>query len=71
MVSTVTINGKFSLFVISIDGMIGREALAVLAKLSRTMAEKMDEPILHVRGWINGQMKTAVEISYSRIIRVD
>ena len=44
----------FSPFVLSVYVMIGREALALLVKSSQTMAEKMDEPILYVRGWING-----------------
>ena len=30
----------FSPFVISVDGMLGRESLVVLAQLSQTMAEK-------------------------------
>ena len=34
----------FSPFVVSVDRMLGREALAVLAQLSQTMAEKRDEP---------------------------
>ena len=38
----------FSLFVLSIYGMLGRESLVVLASLSQLMAEKMDEPILHM-----------------------
>ena len=48
--------------------MLGREALVVLAQLSRTMAAKMDEPISHVRGWINDRIAIAVERSYSRMI---
>ena len=57
-------------FVLSVDGMLGREALAVLANLSRLMAAKMDEPISHVLGWINGRIIIAVVRSYSRMIRV-
>ena len=48
--------------------MLGREALVVLTQLSQTMAVEMDEPILHVRGWINGRIATAVARSYSRMI---
>ena len=47
---------KFSLFVISLDGMIGREALVAITQLSSIMAEKMEKSILHVGGWINGQI---------------
>ena len=49
--------------------MLGREALAVLVNLSRLMAEKIDEPILHVQGWINGQIAIMAARSYSRMIR--
>ena len=47
-VSTATSNGKNSPFVISVDKILGREALVVLANLNQLMAEKNDEPILHV-----------------------
>ena len=47
---------QFFLFFLSIDSMLTREALAVLAQLSQTMAAKMDEPIYHVQGWINGRI---------------
>ena len=60
---------RFYPFVLSIDGMIGREYLAALAQLSRIMEEKIDELISHLRGWINGQIANAVEISYSNTIR--
>ena len=40
----------FSMFIISVDGMLGRESLVLLANLSRLMAVKMDESILHVQG---------------------
>ena len=33
------------------------------------MAAKMDEPISHVRIWINGRIAIAVARSYSHIIR--
>ena len=38
-------------FALSVDDIKGRESLAILAQLSQTMAEKMDETILHVQGW--------------------
>ena len=44
---------RFSLFVLSIDGMLGKEALVVLANSIQLVAAKMDEPILHMKGWIN------------------
>ena len=59
----------FSLFVISIDGILGRETLVLLTNLIWLMAEKTDNPILHVCGCINGPIEISVERSYSRIIR--
>ena len=35
----------FYLFAISVDGILGREALVLFANSSRIMAAKMDEPI--------------------------
>ena len=48
--------------------MMGKEALVVLVTLSRVMAAKMDEPILHVTGWVNGQITIAVARSYYRVL---
>ena len=31
------------------------------------MAEKMEEPILHVKGWVNGQVEIAVVRLYYRM----
>ena len=49
-----------SLFVFSVYGMLGKEALTVLTILSQLMAEKFKEPILHVHGWVNGRIAIAV-----------
>ena len=48
---------------------MGKEALVVLTTLSRVMAAKMDKPISHVTGWVNGRVIIAVERSYSRVLR--
>ena len=40
-------------FVLSSDGMLVKEALGILVNVIRLMAAKMDEPISHMRGWIN------------------
>ena len=58
-------------FVLYVDGMLGREALVVLANFSRLVAEKIDEPISHVQGWINGRITIAFARSYSQIIHRD
>ena len=71
MVSTSTGNGFSSPFVISVDGMLGKKALVILANLSQIMAAKMDEPILHVRGWINGRIAIAFARLYSQMIHED
>ena len=55
-------------FVISVYGMLGREALVILANLSRRMAAKMDEPIFHMQGWINRLITITVARSYSCMI---
>ena len=68
MVRTFTVNGFFSPFVLSVDGMLGREALVVLTQFSHTMAAKMDEPVLHVQGQISGQIETVFARYYSLII---
>ena len=38
----------FSSFFISVDGMLGKEALVIVANLSQLMADKMDESISHM-----------------------
>ena len=48
------INIKFYLFVLSVDGILGMEAIVLLANLILLMATKTQEPILHVSVWING-----------------
>ena len=56
----------FYLFVLSVGGMLGMEAIFLLAQLSRNMATQMDKPISHishVRCWINGRIAIAVAIS--------
>ena len=52
-------NGFFSLFVLSVDGMIRKDALVVLMTLNQLMVRKLEEPISYVRGWINGRIATA------------
>ena len=59
----------FSPFVLSVDRMLGRESLVRLSQLSRVMAEKREEPLSQVRGWVNGRIAIAVARSYSRMKR--
>ena len=63
MDSTVTSNGNiFFVCILSLW-----YAQVVLATLSRLMAKKTEEPILHVKGWVNGQVAIEVVRSYSRM----
>ena len=50
----------FYLFVLYVDGILGREDLVILTNFSRLLTEKMDDPILHLQGWINGHIKIKV-----------
>ena len=59
----------FSLFLLLVDGMLGREALFILSQLSRVMVDKREEPLSLVRGWVNVRIAIAVARSYSRMIR--
>ena len=43
----------FSPFILSVDGMLRKEALVVLSNLSRLVKEKLEETISHVHGWVN------------------
>ena len=53
MVITDISNG-FCQFFLSVNGVLGKGDLVVLANLIQLVAAKMDEPILHVQCWING-----------------
>ena len=43
----------FSLFVLLVNGMMGKEALVILATLSQLMAAKMDKPISQIIDLVN------------------
>ena len=49
--------------------MLVKEALVVLTNLSQLMAEKPEEPISHVRGWVNIWISITAVRFYSRMIR--
>ena len=67
-VITVTNNAKKSLFSLSVYGMRRKEALVVLTSFSRLMAKKIEEPLSHIRGWVNGRIVIAIARLYYRII---
>ena len=60
------VNIFLSLF--SVNEMMVKWSQVILATLSRLIAAKMEEPILHVEGWINGRIAIAVARSYSRML---
>ena len=49
--------------------MMGKEAQALLVTLSQLMSSKIDEPILNVKGQVNGRIAIAVARLYSRVLR--
>ena len=46
--------------VISVYGMFRKEDLVVLTNLSQLIAEKLEEPISHVRDWVNSRIAIMV-----------
>ena len=58
----------FFLFVLYVDDMIGKETLVIFVNLSQIMEAKMEGPIFHMRGLVNGWIETAIAILHSRII---
>ena len=59
---------QVSQFVLSVDDMMGKEAQVVLATLSQLLAAKMEELILHIKGWFKGWIVFTVARSYSKVI---
>ena len=59
--------GKF-LFVISVEGSLGREALVVFLQLSIFVADKRGEYLSQVWRWVNVRIAIAAVRSYSRMI---
>jgi hypothetical protein len=50
----------FSLFVVSTDGLLGKEAKTLLKKLSALLAEKWEKPYSEVCGYVSARMSIAV-----------
>ena len=61
----------FSLFVLSVNKILRKAALAILTNLSRRMADKHEEHISQVRGWFNGRIKITIARLLSSMIRRD
>ena len=52
------------MFALSVDGMLGRETLAILRNVSQLMAAKIDELILYTRSYIDIWIAIVVTRSY-------
>ena len=63
-------NGKIYMFSLSVDGMLGKEALVALTNLSLLVEVKMEKPIMHVQGSVNSQIVIAVSKYYHRMIHI-
>jgi hypothetical protein len=50
----------FTPFVVSTDGLIGKETKTLLKKLSSLLAEKWEKPYSVVCGYVNAQMSIAI-----------
>ena len=50
----------FSPFVVSADGLLGKEAKILLRKLSAMLAEKWEKPYSEVCGYVNARMSIAI-----------
>jgi hypothetical protein len=50
----------FTPFVVSSDGLIGKEAKTLLKKLSSLLADKWEKPYSVVCGYVNAQMSIAI-----------
>ena len=57
---------RFYQFVLSIYGVLGKDSQFVLANLSSLMAAKMEEPIFHIKGWVNNHIAIEVARSFSQ-----
>ena len=55
----------FTPSILYVDGMMGKEAQVVLSTLSQIVANKMEEPISHVKGWVKVRISIMAARSYS------
>jgi hypothetical protein len=57
--------------VVSTGGLIGKEVIILLKRLSSLLAEKWEKPYSVVRGYVNAQMSIAiVRATYSLLARL-
>ena len=58
----------FLLFVLSVDGILGRKSLVILSQFSRVMEEKGKESLSQVRGWVKKRIAISMVSYYSQMI---
>ena len=63
--------GNFSLFVLSMYGMLGKEALVVTSDFSLLMVGKLEELILHASVWINRDISIVITRLYYCMLHGD
>ena len=51
---------RMTSFVVSTDGLLGKEAKILLKKLSAMLAEKWEKPYSEVCGYVNARMSIAI-----------
>ena len=59
----------FTPFVVSTDGLLGREAAEVLRQLSGILATKWGSPYSHVCGFVKARMSIAIARATNRCLR--
>ena len=59
------------MFVLSVDGILGKVAQVVLATLSQLMAAKMEEPISYLKGLVNSRIEIAFARFYYQMLHRD
>jgi hypothetical protein len=59
----------FSPFVVSTDGMLGKEAKVLMRTLAARLAEKWEKPYSEVCGYVNARMSIAIVRATHRCLR--
>ena len=60
LASCIAQRRHFTPFVVSTDGLLGKEAKCLLKKLSTALADKWEKPYAVVRGYVNARMSIAI-----------
>jgi hypothetical protein len=60
LASCIAQRRHFTPFVVSTDGLLGKEAKCLLKKLSTALADKWEKPYAVVRGYVNARISIAI-----------